>query len=98
MHTAVRKYRVSDVDEVVKRVEGEGGFTEIVKGIDGFGGYWILDGGDGTITTITVAEGADAVEESTRLAGEWVQENAADLIEERLDVTAGELKVNVTPG
>ena len=97
MHTAVRKYRVTDMDEVVRRVEGEGGFTEIVKGIDGFGGYWIVDGGDGQMATITVAESADAIEESTRLAGEWVQENAADLVEERLDVTAGELKVSVTP-
>ena len=95
MHTAVRKYRVTDVDEVVKRAEE--GFVPIVKGIDGFGGYWMLDGGDNTIATITVAETGAAVEESSRLAGEWVQENAAELVEERLDVTAGELRISVTP-
>jgi hypothetical protein len=95
MHTAVRKYRVSDVDEVVRRVEE--GFVPTVKGIDGFGGYWVVDGGDGTVASITVAETEAGIEESTRLAGEWVQENAADLIEERLDVTSGPLRVNVTP-
>lgn len=97
MHTAVRRYRVTDVDEVVRRVEGEGGFVEIVKGIDGFGGYWIVDGGDNVIATITVTENEAGAEESTRLAGEWVQANAADLVEERLDSTSGELRVSVTP-
>ena len=96
MHTAGRRYRVSDNDEVVRRVEGEGGFTEIVKGIDGFGGYWIVDGGGGQMATITVGS-ESGVEDSARLAAEWVQENAADLVEERLDSTSGELKVSVTP-
>ena len=94
MHTAVRKYRVTDVDEVVKRVNE--GFAPIVKGIDGFGGYWIVDGGGGQMATITVGS-ESGVEESTKLAADWVQENAADLIEERLDDTTGELKVSVTP-
>ena len=94
MHTAVRRYRVSDVDTLVSKVEE--GFVPIVKGIDGFGGYWVLDGGGGILATITVASEA-GVEESAQLAADWVRDNVADLIEERLDSTSGELKVSATP-
>ena len=87
MHAAVRKYKVSDIDALVKKVEAE--FVERVKGVQGFVGYYVIDGGDGTASSVTVGETEDAVEESTRLAGEWVRESAADLIEGAPDVTAG---------
>ena len=91
MHAAVRKYRVSDIDTLVQRVEE--GFVERVKGIDGFVGYYVIDGGDGTAASVTVGESEEAVEASTQRAAEWVQENAADLIEGAPDVTAGEVRV-----
>jgi hypothetical protein len=96
MHCAVRKYRVTDIDTLVQRAEE--GFVPQVKGVGGFAGYYIVDGGDGTAVSITVAETADAVQESTRLAGEWVRENAAELIEGAPDVTEGEVRVSVEPG
>ena len=45
MHAAVRKYPVSDVDALVKKVEEE--FVQQVKTVDGFVGYYVIDGGDG---------------------------------------------------
>jgi hypothetical protein len=42
---------------------------------------------------VTVGETAEAVEESTRRAGEWVRESAADLVEGPPDVTAGDVRV-----
>jgi hypothetical protein len=91
MHAAVRRYRVSDVDALVSKVETE--FVERVKSVDGFVGYYVIDGGDGTASSVTVGETAQAVEDSTRLAAEWVRESAADLIEGSPDVTAGEVRV-----
>ena len=91
MHSAVRKYRVSDIDELVRRVEAE--FVEQIKEIDGFVGYYVIDGGDGTAASVTVGETAEAVERSTAAAREWVQKNAADLIEGAPEVTAGEVRV-----
>jgi hypothetical protein len=37
MHAAIRKYRVSDADALVSKVEAE--FIERVKAVDGFVGY-----------------------------------------------------------
>jgi len=92
MHAAIRRYRVSDVDALVSKVEDE--FVEQVKQVEGFVGYYVVDGGDGGVASVTVGETAEAVEESTRRAGEWVRESAADLVEGAPEVTAGEVRVS----
>jgi hypothetical protein len=93
MHAAIRKYPVSDVDALVKRVEDE--FVDQVKAVDGFVGYYVIDGGDGTAASVTVGETAEAVEETTRLAADWVRESAVDVVEGPPDVTAGEVRIRV---
>jgi hypothetical protein len=92
MHSAVRRYRVSDVDALVSKVEEE--FVGRVKQIDGFVGYYVIDGGGGNVASVTVGETEEAVESSTSAAAEWVQESAADLIDGAPDVTAGEVRVS----
>ena len=91
MHASVRRYRVRDVDTLVSKVESE--FVERVKEIDGFVGYYVIDGGDGTVASVTVGETADAVAESTRRAGDWVRESVADLMDGQPEVTVGEVRV-----
>jgi hypothetical protein len=96
MHVSVRQYRSSDVPEVARRADE--GFTDIVKDVPGFSGWWLVDGGDGVVVTITVAEEQAGVEESVNKAREWVQENAADLIEGSPTVVTGEILAQATPG
>jgi hypothetical protein len=91
MHAAVRRYRVSDTDTLVGKVQEE--FVSRVEGVDGFVGYYVIDGGDGNVASITVGETAQAVDESTQLAADWVRESAADLIEGSPEVTSGEVRV-----
>jgi hypothetical protein len=91
MHASVRRYRVRDVDSLVSKVESE--FVEQIKEIEGFVGYYVVDGGDGTVVSITVGEGANAVAESTQLAAAWVRESVADLVEGQPEVTVGEVRV-----
>jgi hypothetical protein len=91
MHAAIRKYSISDIEALVKKIEDE--FVDQVKEVDGFVGYYVIDGGDGTAASVTVGETAEAVEESTRRAGEWVRESAADLVGGAPEVTAGEVRV-----
>jgi hypothetical protein len=91
MHASVRRYRVRDMDGLIAKVESE--FVEQIKEIDGFVGYYVIDGGDGTAASVTVGDDATAVAESVRLAGSWVRESAADLVEGDPDVTVGEVRV-----
>jgi hypothetical protein len=91
MHAAIRRYRVTDVDALVQKVEDE--FVEQIKQIDGFVGYYVVDGGDGTAVSITVGETEQAVEDSTARAAEWVRASAAELIDGSPEVTAGAVRV-----
>ncbi len=91
MHASVRRYRTSDVEELERKVEEE--FVEKVKEVDGFVGYYVIDGGDGDVASVTVCKTADALQRITRLAGEWVKESLGDLVEGQPDVIAGEVRV-----
>ena len=95
MHAAVRKYRVSDIDTLVRKVEDD--FVGRIKQVDGFVGYYVIDGGDGTAASVTVGQTEQAVEESTSQAADWVRENAAELIEGAPTVTTGEVRVRAEP-
>jgi hypothetical protein len=89
MYVSVREYRSSDVAEVGRRAQE--GFVPIVREVSGFSAYYIVDGGDGTLLTITVAEDQAGVEDSVGKASEWVGQNAADLVEGSPTVTNGEV-------
>jgi hypothetical protein len=99
MHSSVRKYKLTDAG-AGKTIADEvnNGFVDIVKGVDGFGGYYLVDGADGTLVTITVAESPEAVEESAAKAAEWVKgnETVSSLMEGGPDVTNGEVLVSVS--
>jgi hypothetical protein len=91
MHAAIRTYRVTDIDALVRKVDEE--FADQVKAIEGFVGYYVIDGGEGTAASVTVGETEAAVEESTSRAAAWVRESAADLIEGSPEVVAGAVRV-----
>jgi len=82
-----------DAEALVKMFQEE--FVERARTVEGFVGYYVVDGGDGTITTITLGETEEAVEVSNVQARDWVIERAAHLVEGAPDVTAGEVRVRV---
>ena len=91
MHASVRRYRALDVEALVRAVQEE--FVERVKTVEGFVGYYVIDGGDGTLTSITVGETEDAVKASNLLAKQWVVERASHLVVSAPDLTTGEVRV-----
>ncbi len=91
MHASVRRYRTSDTAALERKVEEE--FVEKVKEVDGFVGYYVIDGGDGDVASITVCKTADALAKITKLAGDWVSESLGDLVDGRPDVITGEVRV-----
>jgi hypothetical protein len=94
MQASVRKYKVTDAAEIARKAKE--GFVPLVREVDGFGGYYLVDGGDGVMYTITVAESQDGVEESARKAADWIAENedVAALVDGAPDVTNGEVLVS----
>jgi hypothetical protein len=95
MQASVRRYRTRDVSALEKKIEDE--FIDQVKEVEGFVGYYVIDGGDGDVASVTVCEYADALQEITKLAGDWVRESLGDLVEGEPDVVAGEVRVRAEP-
>jgi len=91
MYASIRRYQALDVEALLRKVEEE--FVERLKTVEGFVGYYVIDGGDGTVTSVTVVETEEAVEASTVLAKEWVVERAAHLVTSAPDLTTGEVRV-----
>jgi hypothetical protein len=92
MYASVRSYRSSDAEEVIRRAEQ--GFIPLVREVSGFKAYYMVDGGDGALMTITVCDDESGVEESVSKAREWVAENAADLLEGAPDISGGEVRAS----
>ena len=91
MHASVRRYRTSDIEALERKVEEE--FIDRIKEVEGFVGYYVIDGGDGDVASVTVCKTADALQRITKLAGEWVRESLGDLVEGPPDVITGEVRV-----
>jgi hypothetical protein len=97
MHAAVRRYKVSDAEAFIGKIE-ESSFTDSLKGEDGFVGYYVIDGGDGDVATVTVGETDEAIARSADLAAEKVRETASDLVDGDPDVTSGEVRIRAERG
>ena len=94
MHTTVRRYEgVADTDEVVRRVNES--FLDVLRGVQGFVNYSVIDGGRGTVVTISTFEDSSGAEESNRRAAEWIQQqDLSSLLPNPPQVTAGAVVVH----
>ena len=92
MYVAVRRFEGGSDPQKVAKVAEEG-FLPIISELPGFVAHYTLDAGDGVIVGISVFEHKDAEEESTFLAGEFVEEHLAPLMPNPPQVTAGEVVV-----
>ena len=92
MHAAVRRYKVSDSEAFIGKIEED--FTDrLKKEVDGFVGYYVIRGGDTDVATVTVGETDEAIAKSAEMAAERVRETASDLVEGDPDVTSGEVRI-----
>jgi hypothetical protein len=87
MCVAVRRFEgVRDSQKVAKE-----GFVPIISEMPGFVTHYTLDAADGVMVSISVFEHKDAEEESTFVAGEFVEEHLLPLLPNRPQITAGEV-------
>ncbi|MDD7942973.1 hypothetical protein PHK61_31675 [Actinomycetospora lutea] len=92
MFAVIRTYE-DEVPEIVvevgKRAEA---LRDVMRGLDGFVAYYLVDLGDGRVTTIGVFDTRSGAEESTRSAGRWLHETGlAALVPNPPTITLGEV-------
>lgn len=94
MFISVRRYSsVRSVNEVCRKIQS--GFVPLLKVSPGFIAYYAVDGGNGTMATISMFSTEEMALESNEKAAKWLRENVADLQPEPPQITAGEVKVKV---
>jgi hypothetical protein len=96
MYAVIRRYdNVSSVDEVMRRIEA--GWAPLIRQVPGFIGYYAFELGGGAAASISLFEDRAQAEDSARRAADWVTGNLAPLSPNPPQVTAGEVRVHVTP-
>jgi hypothetical protein len=78
MHASVRRYeKVSNPREMERHVNET--FVPLISAVPGFVGYYFTDAGDGTMFTTSLFQDKTGVEESNRVAAEWIKKNPGTL-------------------
>ena len=88
MHMVVRTWTQAGTlaDTMVERSQE---VTDLLKAVPGFVAYYATRSGD-TLTTVTVCEGQEGTQESTRRAGEWAKQHVTGGTVGAPQITEGE--------
>ena len=93
MYTSIRRYTTdpNDAAEIINLVQ-QGNINELIGGIPGFIAYYMIDGGGGTVATVSVFEDQAGADQSNAVAAEWVKEKVLPTYSlSAPDITAGEV-------
>lgn len=75
MYATVRRYEGIDKvrsEEITRKVRDS--LVPRLSTLPGFGGYYLIDAGEGVLTSVSVFETSSQAHESTRTAATWVRE------------------------
>ncbi|MCU0837622.1 MAG: hypothetical protein MUE49_02725 [Rhodospirillales bacterium] len=96
MFLSIRRYdQVRSVGEVCRKIELS--FVPLLKRQPGFIAYYAVDGGGGTMATVSVFSTEQMAVDSNELAADWLRRNVADLQPEPPTIVAGKVLVTGTP-
>jgi hypothetical protein len=100
MHVTMRRYEGIDHarrDELKRKVEET--LTPRLSKLPGFNGYFLIDAGDGVMSSIGLFETSAQADESTRVASNWVREEKLEaILPNPPNIVDGEILVQETNG
>lgn len=93
MHATIRRYEGVDqnrTEELTKKV-GESLIPKLSK-LEGFSEYYLIEAGNGVMTSVGIFDTSTHASESTRVAADWVrEENLESALPNPPKVTDGEI-------
>ena len=93
MHATIRRYEGVDTDrteELTKKV-GESLVPKLSK-LEGFSEYYLIEAGNGVMTSVGIFDTLTHASESTRVAADWIrEENLETALPNPPKVTEGEI-------
>jgi hypothetical protein len=100
MYATVRRYEGIDenhADELKKKVT-ESLLPRMSK-LPGFDGYFLIEAGEGVMTSVGLFDTSEHADASTRVAATWIrEEKLEDVLPNTPKITAGEVVVHETNG
>ena len=100
MHATIRRYEGIDqgrTDELVKNVD-ENLLPRLTK-MPGFSGYYLIEAGNGVMSSVGFFDTSAQADESTRVAANWVRDEKLEkLLPNPPRITGGEVIVHKTNG
>ena len=100
MHAIVRRYEGIDTkrtDELTRKV-GES-LTPRLSKLPGFSGYFLIEAGNGVMSSVNFFDTSAQAEESTRVVAEWLREEKLEsLVPNPPKITGGEVIVKEMNG
>jgi hypothetical protein len=93
MQATIRRYEGVDAartNEVVERVNET--LVPQLRELPGFSGYYVIDAGNGVISSVSLFETGEQAEESTKLVAAWISdENLETAIPNAPMITSGKV-------
>ena len=100
MHAIMRRYEGIDAkrtDELTRKV-GES-LTPRLKKLDGFNGFYLIEAGNGVMSSVNFFDTSTHADESTRVVAEWLREEKLDsILPNPPKITGGKVIVEAMPG
>jgi hypothetical protein len=81
MHATIRRYDGIDVArtaELTRRIDTS--LVPKLSELEGFKGYYLIEAGDGVMSSLGLFESAEQADESTRVTASWVREEKLDTV------------------
>lgn len=96
MYASIRRYKTTPggAAELARRVNQ--GFVPMISTAPGFVAYYVVDAGNDVVASVSVFQDQAGVDESNRMAADWVKENIAALVVGAPEITAGIVTVHKT--
>ena len=98
MYATIRRYESVDqgrTDELIKKVDAS--LVPRLSKLPGFSGYHLIEAGNGVISSVGFFETSSQVDESTRVASNWVREEKLETaLPNPPKITTGKVVVHKT--
>ena len=98
MFATIRRYEAVNTErtsELVKKVDDS--LLPSLKELPGFGGYYLIEAGNGVMSSIGFFDTEKHADESTRVASEWIREQKLEsALPNAPKITCGEVVVEKT--
>lgn len=98
LHATIRRYEATDqnrTSELTKKAEDT--LLPRLSELPGFNAYYLIESGEGVISSVGFFDTAEHAKESTRVASDWVrQENLEKALPNPPKITSGQVVVQKT--